>query len=66
MEDLKDKEIHVLKDINIKIKDGSLIGVIGRIGSGKTSLLHSLIGETKVHSYDDISINISGSLNYVT
>ena len=65
MEDLKNKEIHVLKKINIEIEKGSLVGIIGRNGSGKTSLLHSLIGETNVHSHNSTEVKISGTLNYV-
>jgi len=34
-------------DLNIKIKKGSLIFIIGKVGSGKSSLLFSLLGEMK-------------------
>lgn len=35
----------VLKYINLRIKRGQLIGVIGKVGAGKTSLLHAIIAE---------------------
>lgn len=35
----------VLSDVDFKIKKGQLIGIIGKIGSGKTSLLHAIMGE---------------------
>ena len=31
-----------------KIKKGSLVGIIGKIGSGKSSILYSILGETKL------------------
>jgi ABC-type glutathione transport system ATPase component len=34
-----------LKDINIKIQKGSCVAIIGKVGSGKSSLLSSLFGE---------------------
>ncbi|KAK3319769.1 ABC transporter [Cercophora scortea] len=35
----------ILRDISIKIKRGSVMAVIGPIGSGKTSFLNALLGE---------------------
>jgi ATP-binding cassette subfamily C (CFTR/MRP) protein 10 len=35
----------ILKELNLKIRRGQLIGIIGKVGSGKTSLLHSLMAE---------------------
>ena len=32
----------ILRDINLKIKDGEKIGIVGRTGSGKTSLINAL------------------------
>lgn len=37
----------VLRDINITIKKGKLIGLMGHVGSGKSSFLLSLLGETE-------------------
>lgn len=34
-----------LKAINLKIKEGALVFIIGKIGSGKSSLLYSILGE---------------------
>jgi D-methionine transport system ATP-binding protein len=33
---------HVLKDINFKVEDGEIVGIIGLSGAGKTSLLRTL------------------------
>ncbi|KAF5202715.1 ABC transporter ATP-binding protein/permease VMR1 [Thalictrum thalictroides] len=35
----------VLKDINLEIKKGELAAIVGTVGSGKTSLLASILGE---------------------
>lgn len=36
-----------LSDINLSIKKGSLVAVIGAVGSGKSSLVQAMIGEMK-------------------
>ena len=36
---------YILKNINLKIKRGQLIGLIGKVGSGKSSFLHTLMAE---------------------
>ncbi|KAJ3254065.1 Multidrug resistance-associated protein 1 [Boothiomyces macroporosus] len=45
-----------MKEINLEIKRGKLIGVVGSIGSGKSSLFSGLIGES-VHIGGEYSIN---------
>ena len=41
------KEKLILKDINIKIKRGQTIGIIGASGSGKSTLVDLLVGLQK-------------------
>lgn len=36
-----------IRNINFKIPSGQLWAIVGSVGSGKSSLLNSLIGETK-------------------
>lgn len=43
-------EIQALKNINLKIKDGEFIGIIGHTGSGKSTLIQHLNGLTKATS----------------
>jgi ABC-type polysaccharide/polyol phosphate transport system ATPase subunit len=34
-----------LRNINLRVKDGSLIAVVGVVGSGKSSILSAMLGE---------------------
>lgn len=43
-------EIHALKDVNLEIKDGQFIGLIGHTGSGKSTLVQHLNGLVKATS----------------
>lgn len=42
---IKQRDNIILKDVNIDIKQGEFIYLIGRVGSGKSSLLKTLYGE---------------------
>ena len=53
-----------LKNINIKIKKGQCIALIGKVGSGKSSLLSCLTGE--LYSKLGSEIRLSGSMAYVS
>ena len=37
-------DLKILNNINLEIKDGEKLGIIGSVGSGKTSLIKNLIG----------------------
>ncbi|KAJ3307994.1 Multidrug resistance-associated protein 1, partial [Boothiomyces sp. JEL0838] len=39
-----------LKNLNINIKPGSTVAIVGKVGAGKSSLLSSIIGETLLES----------------
>ena len=36
-----------LRDINMHVKEGQLVAVVGSVGSGKSSLISALLGEMK-------------------
>jgi ABC-type bacteriocin/lantibiotic exporter with double-glycine peptidase domain len=38
----EDKDEMILNNINIEIKEGEMIGIIGEVGSGKSSVLKSM------------------------
>ncbi|CAH1406845.1 unnamed protein product [Nezara viridula] len=52
-----------LKNINMRVKEGSLVAVIGDVGSGKSSLISAFLGEMyKLNG----SVNVRGSIAYVS
>ena len=40
----------MLRDINLTIKKGEVLGIIGKVGQGKTTLLKAILGELKKQS----------------
>uniref|UniRef100_A0A8C7VWI7 ABC-type glutathione-S-conjugate transporter n=1 Tax=Oncorhynchus mykiss TaxID=8022 RepID=A0A8C7VWI7_ONCMY len=48
--------------INVGVPQGSLVAVVGHVGSGKSSLLSAMLGETEKRSG---SVSIKGSVAYV-
>eukprot|EP00158_Paraphelidium_tribonemae_P009276 Partr_v1_DN28821_c1_g1_i1_m34129 putative ATP-binding cassette, sub-family C (CFTR MRP), member len=53
--------VDALKNINIKIKRGQLVAIVGAVGSGKTSLLNAILGEMKSVNG---TIGINGKIGY--
>lgn len=43
----EENDLIVLKSIGLKVKKGSLVCIIGEVGSGKTSLIHAILGDLK-------------------
>lgn len=52
----------VLKKVTLEVKAGELIGVVGVVGSGKTSLLSALLGEMK---RTEGAVRLCGRVAYV-
>ncbi|CAB4008746.1 multidrug resistance-associated 1-like, partial [Paramuricea clavata] len=52
----------ILKNINFRIKKGSLVAVVGQVGCGKSSLLSALLGEMEKSSGQVVK---NGSTAYV-
>lgn len=50
-----------LQDINLEVKKGSFVAIIGDIGSGKSSLFYSLLGEMSYSKEDPPQITINGN-----
>lgn len=59
-----DLESHpVLSNLNLNVKKGSLVAIIGRVGSGKSSFLSSIVGDMYCTKGD---LKVHGSLAYVS
>lgn len=59
----KTKSENALSDISVSVDKGSLLGIIGPVGSGKSSFLQTLLGELDVMNGDVI---INGKLSYAS
>uniref|UniRef100_A0A672NT23 ABC-type glutathione-S-conjugate transporter n=1 Tax=Sinocyclocheilus grahami TaxID=75366 RepID=A0A672NT23_SINGR len=51
-----------LKGISVRVPCGSLVAVVGHVGSGKSSLLSAILGETEKRSG---AVSVKGSIAYV-
>lgn len=58
----KKEEAEILHDINLKINPGEFLAVIGRVGSGKSSLLNAIMNEI-IRVKGQVSKN--GSIAYI-
>ncbi len=59
-------DLAVLSDVNIQIPSGQLVGIIGKVASGKSSLINSILCETKVHQEENTKISLAGDIAYVS
>lgn len=56
----------VLKDLNLSVEKGSLIGIIGQVGSGKSSFLSLLLNELEIMNLtSEVHKNYVPSIAYV-
>jgi len=52
----------ILQNIDLRIQDGDFIAIVGEVGSGKSMLLLSLLGETGAHM-DEYTVNSKSAAN---
>nr|QUF59452.1 ATP-binding cassette transporter Abcc1-7 [Brachionus angularis] len=53
----------ILRDLNLNVKKGELVAIVGKVGAGKSSFLSALLGE--MHKTNNGKINVNGSTAYV-
>ena len=51
----------VLKDVSLNIAPGEFVAIVGKVGSGKSSMVNALLGELKQKSG---TLSVSGSMAY--
>lgn len=61
----KKNGLTILKNININVEKGQFIGIIGKVGSGKSSLISCLINEMHTEQ-GEIHLNPSSKIALVT
>ncbi|XP_050309256.1 ATP-binding cassette sub-family C member 4-like [Anthonomus grandis grandis] len=54
---------NALENINIVVDRGQLVGVIGPVGSGKSSLLQTILGELEL---DSGKLDVNGTVSYAS
>ncbi|OWA50132.1 Multidrug resistance-associated protein 1 [Hypsibius exemplaris] len=59
----RDGEKPALQNININVKEGELVAIVGQVGSGKTSLCGAMLGLMEKISGD---VAVKGKIAYVT
>lgn len=52
----------ILKDINLEVKPGKLVAVVGQVGAGKSSLISAILGEMEKLSG---RVNTVGRIAYI-
>ncbi|KAI1710035.1 ABC transporter transmembrane region domain-containing protein [Ditylenchus destructor] len=58
--------IRHLSDVSLNVKQGELIGVVGRVGSGKSSLLAAIMGEMEsITGQNSTCVVLAKSIGYV-
>ncbi|GAA0764325.1 Taurine import ATP-binding protein TauB [bioreactor metagenome] len=55
-------EMEILRDINIEVKEGELVSILGPSGSGKSTIFNIL---TSLISSDNGEVEVSGDLSYM-
>ncbi|XP_043656548.1 probable multidrug resistance-associated protein lethal(2)03659 [Drosophila teissieri] len=52
-----------LNGVNLRVQPGTMLGIVGRTGSGKSSLIQAILGELPAESGE---IKVNGSMSYAS
>jgi ABC-type uncharacterized transport system ATPase component len=55
----------LFRSINLEIPEGSLVAVVGSVGSGKSSLLAAMLGEM-VSVTGQVNLKVNYSISYIS
>ena len=59
------KDEGYLKNINLTIKEGEFICIIGEVGSGKSSLIQAILNNMIIQNSNNTKIIVNGKISYV-
>ncbi|EDW28514.1 GL18906 [Drosophila persimilis] len=54
---------YTLNGVNLRVQPGTMLGIVGRTGSGKSSLIQAILGELRSESGE---IKVNGSMSYAS
>lgn len=60
---MQQERTHVFSNLNLEVKAGNLTMIVGKVGTGKTSLLHAVLGEL-IKTRGDVRVN--GTISYAS
>ena len=56
----------ILKNINLEIKKGEFVCIIGEVGSGKSSLLQAILNNMEINNPVQTKLIVNGEISYVS
>ncbi|EDW63702.2 probable multidrug resistance-associated protein lethal(2)03659 [Drosophila virilis] len=54
---------YTLNGVNLRVQPGTMLGIVGRTGAGKSSLIQAILGELRAESGE---IRVNGSFSYAS
>ena len=55
--------IILLHSVNLRVKPGQLVAVVGQVGAGKSSIIQALLGEMEKHG-GNVALRVPSINNY--